>query len=518
MADFIAEAIAVIRQQAQAVGSDENFESVHLAAHLFAVCSYLKEVRSDARMDDFSHARFIASKAEALQRLSTMPATQTAYELYWHALSALVAIDNECTRASDPAEADRRDPFGTAVPLTTTLASIPDGDAVGVSGRVTHWVRPLSRWAELRASRREMATQVMVYPPSPQRQLRYLGMMWQRGEARSAMAVPPGAPPRFRSRRDEHFRLALCPLPGSFGPLFEVSAGGGTFSIDRANAYRNLEGLMSHLDRLIQDVREHHLNWLVLPELMITPELRAHLKQAVNETPGLLGMVAGSYHIWREGAELPWNESAVLDSRGTEIWVHEKRGYFRLTPHQVTILAEASLFRLPLPSLQGQVCEGIERGAHLRFLDTTLGRLVVLICADVLAPDAYQDLLDRVQPDLIFVVAMSEKTAGFEQFATEMEKQGAGTLLVNAATGCGTDEILALAYLGVPEPPHAPPSHLRWRNGHGIEFFDFRSLKKWLPLPSPSRAASLLPEGRGLVIDLAEQWRWQPPEPADLNS
>jgi hypothetical protein len=216
--------------------------------------------------------------------------------------------------------------------------------------------------------------------------------------------------------------------------------------------------------------------------------------------------VAGSFHEWPGGTTsaevLPYNEARLLDHTGQTLLKHQKKKGFRIHRSYVTPQFFPGFLPEQLPSGVSEVFEGIEDGSALAVLDTTLGRLALLICFDAIAADpegGYEHLVQCLRPDLLLVVSMSPKTAPFEAFFNRMSEHWIGTLFVNAHCLCRPSEILASSNLALFELQGAPPTRAHWRKGEKAACAYFKP-----PAPGPTGVAEhpLL----GLVIDLGVHW------------
>ncbi len=157
---------------------------------------------------------------------------------------------------------------------------------------------------------------------------------------------------------------------------------------------------------------------------------------------------------------------------------HRKRGPFLIPAELVTSAPDWFPGETRGPeALAAEIDEGIEPGSELQVLDTSLGRVAVLICADAIKadPHGYRPLIERLRPDLLFVVAMTPETERFGRFAEEMRDHWVGTLFVNAYCLCELlpgaaakkAPDLAAVDLALFEPMGAAPTRLCWRFGEG---------------------------------------------------
>lgn len=294
------------------------------------------------------------------------------------------------------------------------------------------------------------------------------------------------------------------------------------------NPWKNGELLLEHLEAICKAAREEEVHLLVFPELTVDAEALRHVSEILRKTRGLhpYGVIAGSFHSWageRKAADdwngpLPHNELVLLDDTGARLATHRKRGRFRIFSKflkQLSVLfpgTPADSNGRPL-----EIFEGIEYGAELQILDTTLGRIAFLICADAIAPDdrGYLPLVRRLRPDLLIVVAMSHQTEPFDAFAEDMSGHWIGTLVVNAFCICQATESLSTSPrnlaqfdLALFERKDSAPTRVRWcYGGREAECRYFKSAdgnKEWQTALPPTGVSWLggLDKKLGLVLNL----------------
>jgi predicted amidohydrolase len=598
--DFRSASIEFIRKKAAQVQGAEGFEIVELAAYLFAIATKLAVLESSARMFAFTRAAFHPGKEgepapnledlkSALDYLCHLQDSLSSTELYLCLTRTLVTIDGEVSEPSDK----------FALPPFTELAEFPQG----VTGRVHHWLRPPSKLARLREKRFQFegdrSKKAPSRPPRPQdypeNHLRSLVMYWETGSlnpsvlpvtGRSVVTVPAFGAIRqrrvkleklasrwFRLNEDQdsprpedyELRIALCPLPVASHPVFRIynlmhpvqgeaddSQNLSFFSASNGPGASPIAGrgeLDRHLKELLAVAEANDIHLIVCPELTLDPQAREVIRTLLLQTDresasqSRLGFVAGSFHVWTEtggdASRPPVNESIFLGRFGAELMRHRKRGPFRF--HSKLAEKAPHLFCEQPDELSREVQEDISYGAELQILETRIGRLALLICADVIAPDhrGYVPILRQLRPDLVLVVAMSGETEPFVDFAREMARHWIGTLFVNAhclfeqdlATwtermwqeGLGPAEerdrtpLLAASDLALQENPGQPPTLARWRVGAPEpEVFFFRPTsgdRGWRRLsgsPVETGVRWLTDDGGrpiGLVLDLASHGR-----------
>jgi len=323
-------------------------------------------------------------------------------------------------------------------------------------------------------------------------------------------------------------RIALCPLPKEVHPHFEFTPPPEKFHIKRSDPMRKPQVLKEHLSSLIEEAEQREVHLVILPELTVCLPAREHIARLLRERSSKYpyAVLAGSFHIWKEqgtqqhadSPAAPVNESVLL-ARSFPLLTHHKRGLFTLPRKAVT----GEFFPgSVLPIQEVWVREDIRRGCRLEFLETIFGTIAVLICADLIDPDTeeYLNVVRRLRPDLLLVVAMSPETERFQAKAQELSERGVGTLMVNASCiipaepGEGQVPCLALAHLGLFQHPKAPPVFVRWRGDtSAVERWTYaRKRKTWSKFkPTPGKGVSWLEAGGerfGLVLDFGAHQEW----------
>jgi predicted amidohydrolase len=338
-------------------------------------------------------------------------------------------------------------------------------------------------------------------------------MFWRSDERlpRVVVAAPGNIPLVRESGRAaaerRRFRVALCPLHGGFHTRFAIDPWGEFFTArdiaERAEFER-------HLEAVLEAAAAERVDLLVLPELCVDDEARGILTRA----PRSHSTIAGSFHFVRPRRDLPAderpvNEAVLYTHSGEAVLTHHKRGLFRIPGSHVTSPTMERFFVDRPRVLAAQVVEGIRWGSEIQVLDTSLGRLAVLICADAIDENAepYRTTIAQLRPDLLFVVAMSPETERFEAFSNDMAMRRIGTVFVNAACVCGIGRgaTLAASDVALFEPPGSAPTRLRWREDR-LERIGFHP-KSWREHTPDAAAGWLGGERRlGLVVDLGVHW------------
>lgn len=456
---------------AEGADLDGTFAGVELAAHAFAAAETVYEGARPPRAP--GPLPRVRGLAQAVARLRTV-GSEHRYEALLH---VLVACEGDL---SDPA---RR----AGLPVSTAL-----DPASGLAGVVHHAWKGQAVWRATQHRRREaVGPGPTSYALRPGDQLDHLWLAWDRG---APLGYTPLAQRGLASRRvvtalgerlgAGSLRVALCPLLGSPGPQFRVGGAGDTFSACREHApvdERALADVFAH-------AREQEISLLLLPELHVRPE----------ELPALAGaggpvlMVAGSFHV-ADGEGLR-NRAPVLVDGGHRLWGHDKRGYFRV----VRSVASAAPFEAAAVVAE-EVCEGIVGGGALTVLDTSLGRIAVVICADVLDTGGYVRAIEDARPEILLIVSLSPDTRPFEAFAEHLERHGISTLYVNAAR---PPALLAMCWLALHGSGDLPPTRVRWPAGGILEAWDRK--QKWKAAPG---SVAWIDPVLGMVVDLGAMVR-----------
>ncbi|MFY9821256.1 MAG: hypothetical protein WAM82_07730 [Thermoanaerobaculia bacterium] len=510
------------------VDVDSERDLQRLAAYLFAVATLLQKSFWNATWDEpFEPGR--PRLAPALAQLQDLRPQTPPREIYRFLISTLVAIEDRLAKPPDIERSQLR-PNPCWIPLDRE-----DGRQLDLVGRVALWLRPpsLARrvWQHARQTQQDRS-HPPVRPRPPAAELERLGLYWGGDQLPEARPVP-------RSRRLSSFddiwpyrggsfplKVALCPLTARSGPVFDIDAKGQEFAACRPDGLRERTEIEQHLTELFAEGAREGVNLFVLPELSIDPPARQFLASLVRQYPrDLLGVVGGSFHIWKEDGPAtegasgevephrPANEAVFLDGGGEVVWRQEKRGHFTISREKVEEYPHFFRSRpdmLPHP----EITEGIRRGNSLGVLDTRIGRLCLLICADAVDLDCdYREVVRRIRPDFLFIISLSPESARFESFARELKDLAIGTLYINSACACPPGEELAIVDLAFWAEETTPPTQIKWRAGGRPMRYDF-SAHRWRPSRRET-GVFLLRRSRALVLDLGAFYRrWI--EPADL--
>jgi hypothetical protein len=549
---FLAAAIGSIREWAEELeGWQAELDFIPLAAHLFAVGTQLLLNEGSARLMVRLDLPTPRTDLELLRRqLAELSDTTDGPELYRTIIAVLIIV--ESVLLEEPSLPAALPPFTELTPLRSQTPS--ENEFRGIGGRVYHWIRPPSAMSTLRTLRFGHAPSAPPDPmPHPGIYLSRLSLYWDSDlQLPRLVRVRPNAriSPFFRDSGDDvsvrkKFRVALCPLEGPFYPCFSIKEGGRFFQAHQESPMEGADALKTHLEAVIAAANNEEVNLILFPELTVDPSARSHLQKTLGdhskEPSSLYGVVAGSFHLWEDAAagpaRPPVNEAVLLDRTGALVMAHHKKGRFRVISSKLSSKLFANLSQVELP--HKEIFEDICYGSELRLIETSLGRLAILICADAIAADdrGYLPLIHRLRPDLLLVVSMSDETDPFEAFAEEMSRYWIGTVFVNAHSVLKEAEEAreVLAAAGQPNSPNEARSpHLaawnlalyeaencpatlgRWRFGQEPESRYFkkseRGPKGWYPLskdPRPSGISLLRHENEilGVVLDLGVHWQ-----------
>ncbi|MDP2316627.1 MAG: hypothetical protein Q8P41_27280 [Pseudomonadota bacterium] len=361
----------------------------------------------------------------------------------------------------------------------------------GLGGRVRWWIRPRSLWSAVLEGD-ERRTRRQVYGLAPERLLRRIGLDWDREDTFGDLApcdVAEGDPYasavlRVRDHSphiEGALRVVLHPLTEGLWPWFHLVDAGGRWVVDvHGDRYNDVTALEGALTSAVAGARQSaDPQLLVFPELMVDERARPGVRTAVRATGGpVFGVVAGSAHMTLgDGRRV--SQALVLDRDGEPWWAHHKRGSFRCVGKHIVASRTAGRMFVPqdVPvDEEAPYHEAFVEGTCLRFCDSSLGRIVVLVCADLLDEQAWSRAIDRLEPDFLVVVSMSEHAAPFLERAKVLaEGRRVSTLYVNASCDVGVSDaaapdvdVLAFAHLAIDD------ARVCWRRGRGLERWDHR--------------------------------------------
>lgn len=481
---FQALIVGRVRELVARARSEEHYAPVRLAAFLYAAASWVHREHPSGR-----HAlrrRRPTTLAGALAALEALPLDKDPYD---ELVDGLLAIETELTRS----------PGRTAGFPSETVLDAVESEGSAIAGVVRHAIRPASRWRaarEARGSRRGP----MDYARRVDDLLDRLVLEWrphpQVGRLEHDRHAPRAMSRRLGTAWDRsRFRVALCPLRGELGPRFHISADGVSFT-SRADAVPVSVG---SLDALLAAADREHIVLLLLPELHLRPEEVAYVSAWLAAHPGssLAVIAAGSGHTWAVDAAEPHNAACLMAGDGRPVWVHHKKGLFRVTRAQVETWKEAFA---PVPEVfADELVEGIACGTRLMVLDTEMGRLALAICADLLDPDGFVEAIRAARPAFLLLVSMSPETDRFVDEAARLAQLHISTLYVNATTAA-SETLRAFVHLALHGGAELPPTQVRWAAGKDAAEGWWPG-REWEPLPADSPFGQVV-DGLGLVVDL----------------
>jgi hypothetical protein len=400
-----------------------------LAAHLLAACEVLA-LRETALTE--------APPLDPVASLLRSDAPVTAEQLLGHLLALDTLLGDQLSRDAAAWEGD--------VPLTPVEAG-----NFAIRGVVSCRRRAPS---PLRALRERLEHPIGW--DQPVHLLQQVHLWWHRldspVEVRHLPAAGPGGRPWSFGARGP-MRVLLAPLFGVPLPCLHVAPRGRRWGfVTSAPTEGQIPPAVRA--RLAEAVAAHAIDLVVVPELLASPGDHAWLAGLGSPPRACL---AGSWHVHQDGEVR--NGAPLLDRRGLRAR-HDKRGRFMLRGAEVDALVDrggeviASSPRPPGCDLD----EAIELGTELLLFDTPLGRATFLICADLVdTGNVLADLVSRVGPDLVFVVAMSPTTEPFTARMDELAHFGIATFVVNAAALATPKALVAacrLPWRGPDAPPH----------------------------------------------------------------
>ncbi len=309
------------------------------------------------------------------------------------------------------------------------------------------------------------------------------------------------------ARRD--YVIALCPLTTSCMTRFVsgFGANGDRFRVDQASPLTSEARLWQHLDTIGLELADAKARLVLLPELVVPAQISVPFsKQISSRSHGGCLFFAGSFHVPSSNGQPPVNRMPVVDDQDV-LYHHDKRGFFKINhQHLEAMKGWKHIFRVPPATGEHQsYIEDIRFGAQVATIESELGRLVGVICADGLEPMELKQALLDLRPDLLLVASMSMKTAAFERLATELAERHGGMAFANARPVCKVGELLAMLRLPIPHTVEGSvPAWIRWVEGSN--FPEAHHPKEGWQRVSDPKAAWVTPGGV-LMVNLAYWWR-----------
>lgn len=295
-------------------------------------------------------------------------------------------------------------------------------------------------------------------------------------------------------KSDATLNIAVSPLSRSIQP--GCSRHGEVIQENKSFSIYSFEEDKKGLDKLgdllcntvLPACADSNVAILILPELTISPGLRARLSQALRqrervralETPGRpprpVLIVAGSYHE-PDATGRVVNRSVVLDYRGLPVglsapseestaWSHDKVARFLFETRQLFNGDKGELLKA-LERGMGLDREGISGGTEPEVLGQSftivgsrIGQVSVAICIDYLTHcKNWHDEVQGAWIDWVWVPAATTRVDDFRQIARNLAIQGTGTVAVNACWLCEALQAWKDQWAGL---AHLPGNLGRW--------------------------------------------------------
>lgn len=151
----------------------------------------------------------------------------------------------------------------------------------------------------------------------------------------------------------------------------------------------------------------------VLPELTLTPELTGVWSELLSKTPRPPGsrlriLLIGTGHFGKVNGDAPWNRAQLLDRLSGKLLGSQDKMYGYST-------TGATLAEWGYPEMHdhGRLDEEMTRGSQLEFLETDLGRIVILICEDLAREIQAGHRLKAFGPSLILAPVLDTELIKF---------------------------------------------------------------------------------------------------------
>jgi len=182
--------------------------------------------------------------------------------------------------------------------------------------------------------------------------------------------------------RDEPVAVGCAPVLETYDDVeIEFAERDGT-SVYRLRPMDS-SGLRSRIKAIVRRLDESGAQLAVMPEASLSDALLEHWKEVAFDTAGrdrdrrpLRFLLLGTGPVG--GGDPPPNRAVLLDRwTGQELLVQDKLSGFTLDATQMR------LWRLPDAPAAGTAAEDVRPGRKVRVLDSSLGRLAVLICEDL---------------------------------------------------------------------------------------------------------------------------------------
>lgn len=229
-------------------------------------------------------------------------------------------------------------------------------------------------------------------------------------------------------------KVALCPMTTD-APVIRATSRPAKGRKTRfiVEGTRNEAGQIAFIQRVLERCQQEGVSILVLPELRVSPSIRAALVEWLLDLDGVptLGLVvAGSWHVLDDGRYV--NRCDTLGPRGEVLWSNDKLADYEISSDAVAKKPDL------LALLEGSGREDIRRGSTLQIADTTIGRLTTAVCAGFFHGPA-EAVMKASGANLFLVPAMSPKTGDMVTLAEQLTRYRAGTFLANCASVGGKE-------------------------------------------------------------------------------
>ena len=271
------------------------------------------------------------------------------------------------------------------------------------------------------------------------------------------------------------FKIAFCPMHQEKAPLkdlktcfiaemFHDANGGnpnsGIFYADTTRPSLDQNEISTYIQELFDELKEEEVDLVLLPELMVASptleQIKDILKQQSYSSHIIKGVVAGSFHHYEpvEGESPLVNQAEFLNQYGDSVSVHLKTYQFHMALSDFERFSETDKQhitskppkenKLVTSRDQNKVFEYIRKGNCLNVLETSLGRLSFVICADAIHNPQLIKLCRVARLDALFILAMSSKTSKFDSVQqADFDAYGINGFFVNTSPYCGPNENLA---------------------------------------------------------------------------
>jgi predicted amidohydrolase len=235
-----------------------------------------------------------------------------------------------------------------------------------------------------------------------------IGAMRNRGIA-VRVVVPPSEPAEI-IRGERPIRCAVVPIP--FGAVEDeldlAKKAGARFGVQ----LKKPDHLVALAKQAISEAALAGAHIVVLPELCLTASGQSELGRAILQMPGNLWFVVagtaatecrGSCARGRDCGDdqcNTHNRSVIFNSHGLVLLKQDKLFPYVMTADQI------DRFGLCTALGTSDLREDTDPGAELVIMDTSGGRIAVLICEDLSMRDELAPIVDRLEIDLIVAPVM----------------------------------------------------------------------------------------------------------------